>query len=391
MRLAHAPTNIGEQFEVLLVNAQHSKAVPGRKTDQKRCRAVRIKMLAREVMKRFVLLSIFLAAVLIALPFRAARSGAAATPAPRRSFEFTYVVHVPAIPAGRHTLRVWIPLPQTAKHQHINNLRIESPVGYREGRDARYGDRFAYLDVDSGSAGRAAFDIRMTFDAQRDEYKVALPAGDPAASNSFPPDVAQYLQPDRLVPTNGMIGELSSEQTAGVTDPLAKARKIYEYVIAHMHYDHDGTGWGHGDAIWACTSHHGNCTDFHSLFIGMARAAGIPARFEIGFAIPPAQSEGKLSSYHCWAEFYIQRVGWVPIDAAEAWQNPPRHDYYFGALDADRVRFTQGRDLVLNPAPAGGPLNYFVYPVVQIDGSAFTGATQEFSFRDLPVVQGSEK
>jgi Transglutaminase-like superfamily len=348
-------------------------------------------MPARKAMKRLVLLSILLAAALIALPLRAAPSGAAATPAPRRSFEFTYVVHVPAIPAGRHTLRLWIPLPQTAEHQRISNLHIESPVRYREGRDARYGNRFAYLDVDSGIAGRAAFNIRMTFDALRDEYKVALPPGDPAATNSFPPAVAQYLQPDRLVPTNGVIGELSSEQTAGVTDPLAKARKIYEYVIAHMHYDHDGTGWGHGDAIWACTSHHGNCTDFHSLFIGMARAAGIPARFEIGFAIPPAQNEGELSGYHCWAEFYIQGVGWLPIDAAEAWQNPPWHNYYFGALDADRVRFTQGRDLVLNPAPAGGPLNYFVYPVAQMDGKAFAGVEQEFSFRNLPIGQDSAK
>jgi transglutaminase-like putative cysteine protease len=340
--------------------------------------------------KRFVVLTGFLAAALTALPSRVARGGATdTTPAPTRSFEFTYVVHVPAIPAGRHTLRVWIPLPQSGEHQRISNLRIESPVRYHEGRDAKYGDKFAYVDVASGNAGHAAFDIRMTFDARRDEYKVTLPAGDPPAPNSFPPGVARYLMPDRLVPTNGIIGELSSEQIEGITDPLAKARKIYEYVIAHMHYDHDGTGWGHGDAIWACNSHHGNCTDFHSLFIGMVRAAGIPARFEIGFAIPPAKTEGSLSGYHCWAEFYIQDIGWVPIDAAEAWQNPPRHDYYFGALDADRVRFTMGRDLVLNPAPAGGPLNYFVYPVAQLDGNAFAGVTQEFSFRNLPIVQGS--
>jgi transglutaminase-like putative cysteine protease len=282
-------------------------------------------------------------------------------------------------------MRVWIPLPQTAAHQRISDIHIDSPVRYRVAREAQYGDGFAYLDFTAAGAGRAPFDIRLTFDARRDEYKVALPAGDPATPPSFAPDIARYLLPDRLVPINGMIGDLSREQTAGVTDPLQKTRKIYDYVIAHMHYDHDGTGWGHGDAIFACTMHHGNCTDFHSLFIGMARAAGVPARFEIGFAIPPGQHEGKLSGYHCWAEFYIQGTGWIPIDASEAWQNPAKHDYYFGALDPNRVRFTMGRDLTLDPAQAGGPVNYIVYPYAELDGKAFSGITQEFSFRDLPM------
>ena len=279
-------------------------------------------------------------------------------------------------------MRIWIPLPQTAPHQQIHDVRITSPVPYHVREDGKSGNRYAYFQVAVAPTGHAPFDIQIAFQAQRDEYKVTLPAGDPPASASFSPDVARYLLPDRLVPINGMIGELSNEQTAGISDPLQKARKLYEYVIAHMHYDHDGTGWGHGDAIFACTAHHGNCTDFHSLFIGMARAAGIPARFDIGFAIPPGQHEAKLSGYHCWAEFYIQGVGWIPIDAAQAWQNPTKHDYFFGALDENRVRFTRGRDLTLAPAQVGEPVNYIVYPYAELDGKPFTGITQEFSFRD---------
>src|SRR5579862_2415731 len=117
--------------------------------------------------------------------------------------------------------------------------------------------------------------------------------------------------------------------TAGITDPLQKARKIYEYVISTMHYDHDGTGWGRGDAVWACDSKHGNCTDLHSVFIGMARAAGIPARFEIGFPVPEGQTNAAISGYHCWAEFYLNGLGWIPLDASEAWKNPAKHDYFF--------------------------------------------------------------
>lgn len=338
-------------------------------------------------MKRLQIISAAVCVCLLAiLPFAAARprTTAAATP-PSRSFEFTYSVHVPAIPAGGHALRIWIPLPQTAAHQQIADVRIASPVPDRIHEDTKSGNRFAYFQVNAGRGGHTPFDIQIAFNVRRDEYKVALPQGDPVAQPSYPPDIARYLLPDRLVPINGMIGDLSGEQTAGISDPLQKARKLYEYVIAHMHYDHDGTGWGHGDAIFACTAHHGNCTDFHSLFIGMARAAGIPARFDIGFAIPPGSHEAKLSGYHCWAEFYIQGTGWVPIDAAQAWQNPAKHDYFFGALDQNRVRFTRGRDLTLSPVQAAEPVNYIVYPYAELDGKPFAGITQGFFFRDLLI------
>lgn len=182
-----------------------------------------------------------------------------------------------------------------------------------------------------------------------------------------------------------MIADLSREQTRGISDPLQKARLIYDYVIGTMHYDHAGTGWGQGDAIFACTAHHGNCTDFHSLFIGMARAAGIPARFEIGFPIPIGQHQGEISGYHCWAEFYIQGIGWVPIDASEAWQMPSKHDYFFGGLDPNRVRFSGGRDLVLNPRQSGSAINYFVYPYAELDGKPFAHLGHEFSFHDVSV------
>lgn len=337
-------------------------------------------------MRRFTILTGVFVALLTTLLFSASNAATPESPAaasPSRSFEFSYLVHVPAISAGGGTLRAWIPLPQTALHQRISNLRITSPLPYQIHEDAKNGNRFAYFQVDAARAGHAPFDIRIAFDARRDEYKVALPQGDPPSPTSLPPAIARYLLPDRLVPINGMIGDLSNEQTAGISDPVQKARKLYEYVIAHMHYDHNGTGWGHGDAIFACTAHHGNCTDFHSLFIGMARAAGIPARFDIGFAIPLGAHEARLSGYHCWAEFYIQGTGWVPIDAAQAWQNPSKHDYFFGALDENRVRFTRGRDLTLSPAQAGGPVNYIVYPYAELNGKPFTALTEEFSFRDL--------
>lgn len=298
-----------------------------------------------------------------------------------RRFEFSYVAHVPKLPAGAHTMRIWIPIPQSSAHQQITNVRITGPLSYRIEKETNYGNEFAYFEFAS-VARRGPFDVRLTFEAQRDEYRMTLPTGDPAASEAFSPAVARFLQPDRLVPIEGVIGKISQEQTKGISDPLAKARALYAYVLRNMHYDHAGTGWGRGDAVWACSSHHGNCTDFHSLFIGLARAAGIPARFDIGFALP-ADAQGKIGGYHCWAEFYIQGVGWIPIDAAEASQMPARRDYFFGSLDENRVRFSRGRDLRLNPKQTGAPVNYLVYPYAELDGEPFAGITQSFSYRNL--------
>jgi transglutaminase-like putative cysteine protease len=92
---------------------------------------------------------------------------------------------------------------------------------------------------------------------------------------------------------------------------------------------------------------------------------------------------GTIPGYHCWAEFYSGGE-WVPVDASEAWKHPDRHDYYFGHLDADRVAFTSGRDLVLEPPQQGEPLNYLIYPYVEIDGAAVSqkGIKTRFEYAD---------
>jgi transglutaminase-like putative cysteine protease len=314
--------------------------------------------------------------LLLSLP-----SGSTSDQTPSRNFDFRYVVQVPAPPADNHELRLWVPLPYEDPYQSISGLRIEAPVPHETRHEPEYGNRYAYFVFDAAHL-KDPFDIEVTFHVSRLEHRVPLrPAADPP-SESGSPEVAHFLQPDRLVPIDGQIAELSRQQTAGVTDPLEKARKIYDYVIATMHYDHDGSGWGRGDAVWACNAKHGNCTDFHSLFIAMARAAGIPARFEIGFPLPAGAHEGVISGYHCWAEFHIDGVGWIPIDASEAWKNPPKKDYFFGATDTNRVMFSLGRDIRLNPPQTGDPLNYFVYPYAELDGKPYAGFKNEFSFRD---------
>ena len=308
---------------------------------------------------------------------------AASAPAPERHFEFTYEAHIPAADPGAGDLHLWIPEPGTNPYQQISDLRIDSPKKHVESRDPEYGNRFAYFDV---KAPYPAFDVKMSFNVTRHEHRVNLTGSAPVpASDRKDPNLNRFLRPDRLVPIDGTIGDLSREHLAGATDDLDKARRAYEYVVATMKYDKTGDGWGHGDAIWACTSKRGNCTDFHSVFIGMLRAAGVPAKFEIGFPLPADKTSADIPGYHCWAEFYIDKVGWVPIDASEAWKHPDLHDYYFGAHDSNRVQFTTGRDIRLSPPQKGDLLNYSVYPYAELNGKTLDGITTHFSFHDLPA------
>ena len=165
---------------------------------------------------------------------------------------------------------------------------------------------------------------------------------------------------------------------------LARARALYDHVLARMKYDKSGEGWGRGDALYACDARAGNCTDFHAYFIALARAVGIPARFAIGVTIPADHDEGSIAGYHCWAEFCAEGK-WVPVDISEASKNPALADYYFGHHPANRFELTRGRDLLVDPAPASGPINFLVYPLLEVGGKPVKAET-EFAFhRTSPV------
>jgi transglutaminase-like putative cysteine protease len=148
-----------------------------------------------------------------------------------------------------------------------------------------------------------------------------------------------------------------------------------------MKYDKSGTGWGRGDAVYACDARAGNCSDFHAYFIALARSIGIPARFAIGVTIPANKDEGTIEGYHCWAEFLADGK-WIPVDISEASKHPELAEYYFGHHPANRFELSVGRDLIVHPAPISSPINFLIYPVLEVDGKVVKAQTQ-FTFRRL--------
>jgi transglutaminase-like putative cysteine protease len=296
-----------------------------------------------------------------------------------RSFDLSYVVRVTPS-AGTRNVRVWVPLPASDEFQTISQVRIDAPVKVQMRKEARYGDHYAYLIVNSSHIA-SPFEIRLCFHVMRFERRLDLESASDSPG-AFPKGVADFLKPDTLVPTDGVIADVAREQTQGLASPIEKARSIYEYVISAMSYDHEINGAGRGDALWALRSQRGNCVDFHSLFIAMARAAGIPARFEIGFLLPEGQAAGIVPGYHSWAEFYANGIGWIPVDALQASQDPAKRDEFFGTIDANRVMISVGRDIAVLPAPEAGPLNYIVYPYVEMDGKVSANYSMDFFFNE---------
>lgn len=298
-----------------------------------------------------------------------------------RIFEFTYVTEVGSIPAGARELSLWIPYPQSDANQTIRNMTIRSPYPTQVTREPEYGNQMLYLHLLSPDK---PFTVEMRFTVERREYIRKDFATVKARYEDHPdPMLQRWLQPDRLVPIDGRIRQMALDVTRGRTTDLEKARAIYDYTVSTLTYDKSGTGWGRGDIYYACDVKRGNCTDFHAVFIGFSRALGIPARFEIGFPLPPDRTEGEIAGYHCWAQFYLKGYGWVPVDASEASKNPRQRDYFFGAHDEHRVLFTIGRDIRLNPPQKGEPLNYFIYPYAEVDGKPLAQVSRKFAFRDL--------
>jgi transglutaminase-like putative cysteine protease len=281
-------------------------------------------------------------------------------------FEFVYRVKLPEITGPA---RIWIPLAKTDAFQTVSLKEQNIPMKWDKVQDRDYGNDICVVNAQPQDSGKT---IELRYKVVRKE-KASYPAGDT--------DPTRYLRPEKLVPVNETFKTLAEKAVAGKTDDLERAKALYNHVISRMRYDKSGTGWGRGDAVYACDARTGNCSDFHAYFIALSRSINIPARFAIGATIPADKNEGKIEGYHCWAEFLADGQ-WVPVDISEAWKNPKLADYYFGHNPANRFELTKGRDLVVDPEPESGPINFLVYPLLEMNGEVIKPETT-FEFRRI--------
>jgi hypothetical protein len=298
-----------------------------------------------------------------------------------RKMHFTYAFTVRNISAGANKVDIWVPAPQSDERQTISNLEVQCRYPHSIETEPEYGNSILHLQATENVP--ESLTVAMSFLVTRAGYHI-LQNQDQSVEEKNAVILQRSLQPDRLVPIEGKVAdELKNVVREGMA-PLEKARAIYDHVAGTMSYDKSGAGWGRGDAIYACDVRKGNCTDFHSLFIGMMRASQIPARFVIGFPVPEDLTQGEIPGYHCWAEFYIEGMGWLPVDASEASKHREKWNDLFGGLDANRVQFTVGRDIrIASMGDQAEPLNYFIYPYVTVDGRPHAEVRRHLRFSEL--------
>lgn len=318
--------------------------------------------------------TLLVAALFVACLGRAAADDAKSAPR-ARTFLFTYAATVTDLSPGQKA-RIWLPVPPSNAEQDVEIVTKDLPAGSQIESEPQYGNKILYVEATAGKDG--SIPLKVTYRVTRREVR-----GGKDTISEDEKQLARLLQPDARVPIDGKPLDLIKDKKVP-DDQLAAAKVFYDVVNGHMRYSKEGTGWGNGDSNWACDSGYGNCTDFHSLFMSLARSRKIPTKFEIGFPLPEKRGAGEIPGYHCWAWFHPKGKGWVPVDISEANKSKDEkvREYYFGNLTEDRVLFSTGRDITLTPKQAGKPLNFFVYPYVEVSDKPYDKVKRKFTFED---------
>jgi transglutaminase-like putative cysteine protease len=203
-----------------------------------------------------------------------------------------------------------------------------------------------------------------------------------------PEELEHYLRPTKLLPTDGIVKETAAEITAGATSDVDKARAIYEWIVENTFRNPKTRGCGVGDIRFMLESQDlgGKCADLNALYVGLARAAGLPARdvygirvakSEMGYKSLGASSETVTKAQHCRAEVYLTNYGWVPVDPADVRKvvleeppgNRPLDDEMvkkararlFGSWEMNWMAYNFAHDVAL-PGSSGAPIGFLMYP-----------------------------
>ncbi|HEY5673866.1 MAG TPA: transglutaminase-like domain-containing protein [Malonomonas sp.] len=274
-------------------------------------------------------------------------------------------------------VQLWVPYPASDAVQSISNIRWEgnysSAAVYT---DSTFGTQMLHVRWPKESKDRQ---LSFSFSAERSEQ---IRRDFPAQEGAYTPlDYANYLSATSLGPIDGQVKELADQITADKVGILAKARAIYDWTVDNTYRDPETRGCGLGDVTALLRRPGGKCADISSVYIALARAAGVPTREILGIRSGKSEQQDVSTWQHCWAEFFLPSYGWVPVDPADVRKamlkqnltlDDPRvaelREAYWGRVDQYRVRLSEGRDLQLNPPQQGPAVNYLMYPFAQVGG-----------------------
>ncbi len=311
-----------------------------------------------------------------------------------RTFELAYEVDVSN---HKGAGRVWLPLPQNAGDYQ----RMLAVDWKGKANAALHWDDTYQAPVFAAEWGENDANRLLTVTAQvatRNRYMAAA-----ARHLRDSDEVALYLKPTEHMPVDGIVAETAAKIVKRIKTPDARARAIYEWIVDNTFRDPKTRGCGLGNikTMLETGNLSGKCADINSLFVGLARAAGIPAREFYGVRVADSaqfKSLGKAGdvskAQHCRAEYFSPRHGWVPVDPADvrkavleeklALDDPKIVDLrtrLFGYWEMNWVGFNYARDFV-PPAKAGTSLPYLMYPYAEFGDSKLDGRDPaEFKFR----------
>ncbi len=210
-------------------------------------------------------------------------------------------------------IQLWIPYPVTNKNQSISDIKVEgnysSSAVYT---DSTYENPILYARWDSNLKNR---NLRFTFRTERKEViRRDFPKKEAAWS---PADYSLYLAPTNHSTVDGEVKKLADKITKGKTGVLAKAKAIYDWTCENTWRNPETRGCGAGDLSKLLKNPCGKCADISSIFVALARAAGVPSREILGIRQGKKNVQDISKWQHCWAEFFLPGYGWVPVDPAD--------------------------------------------------------------------------
>jgi transglutaminase-like putative cysteine protease len=300
-----------------------------------------------------------------------------------RTFDVTTRVEV-LNPAG--AARVWLPtallIPTPYQKTIWNHFKAPgaSTRLYRPGRDT-----LGIVAADFPADTPAALTMQSRVATRNCAADFATTGKAPKANAA---ELAHFLRPTKLLPTDGIVKSTAMGITAGAKTDLDKARAIYEWIVENTFRDPKTRGCGVGDIRFMLESRDlgGKCADLNALYVGLARSVGLPARdvygirvasSQLGYRSLGASSPDITKAQHCRAEVYLQQYGWVAVDPADVRNvvleeppgNRPLNDdmvqrarqRLFGSWEMNWIAFNFSHDVTL-PGSSGPALGFLMYP-----------------------------